>query len=429
MQVFKFGGASVKDSSSVKNVASILKNYAKAQTVVIVSAMGKTTNALEEVVNAYFHNKYEVQNKLNVVKNYHQQLLSELFPDSKHAVYNEIHNLFVTVEWELEEEPSNSYDHHYDQIVSLGELISTKIIHHYLLEEGIINAWLDARDVIKTDDTYREGIVDWQQTEKSISEKLNGFSTNLILTQGFIGCTSENYTTTLGREGSDYTAAIFAYCGNAKNVTIWKDVPGVLNADPKWFDNTVLIDQMSYLDAIELSYYGATVIHPKTIKPLQNKHIPLFVKSFLKPEAPGTVINENNNALKTPCFIFKVNQILLSISPKDFSFIAEKNLSDIFGLFSKHHIKINTMHNSAISFSVCIDTNREKTEAIVKELQKEFRVLYNENVELVTIRYYDQATIDRVTIDKKVLVEVKSRYTAQLVLKNVESGVFDFLNH
>lgn len=425
MKVFKFGGASVKDAEAVKNVATILKQYPDQNIVVVLSAMGKTTNALERLTNAYFfsgENKTsETENTaaaLEEIKKYHFGIIEQLFPDKGHPIYNEINNAFVELDWAIEEPPSHSYDHEYDQIVSIGEIVSSKIVNAYLNQAGIKSKWQDVRDFIQTDNTYREGNVDWELTQR-LSQTLTT-SEGIIVTQGFIGGTSENFTTTLGREGSDYTAAIIAFTTNAECVTIWKDVPGVLNADPKWFAETKKIEQLSYHDAIELAYYGATVIHPKTIKPLQNKKIPLYVKSFLKPEEAGTIINEDQSPLPLPCFIFKVNQVLISISPKDFSFIVEENFSAIYKLFAEKQVKINMMQNSAISFSVCIDNDAQKLPDLIKTLQKDYRVLYNENLELITIRYYDQATIDRVTIDKKVLLEVKSRYTVQLVAQNCD---------
>jgi aspartate kinase len=282
---------------------------------------------------------------------------------------------------------------------------------------------MDVRGLIQTDNTYREGKVDWELTQKLVDKELkpliSGTQKNIVVTQGFLGGTSENFTTTLGREGSDYTAAILAYTTDSESVTIWKDVPGVLNADPKWFDETQKLDQISYQDAIELAYYGATVIHPKTIKPLQNKKIPLIVKSFVNPSEKGTIINDVQSPLPVPCFIFKINQVLLSISPKDFSFIMEQNLSEMFNLFAERQVKVNVMQNSAISFSISIDNDERKVPDLIKTLQQDYKVLYNEGLELITIRYYDQATIDRVTVGKKILLEVKSRYTVQLVVKNV----------
>jgi len=429
MKVFKFGGASVKDAGAVKNVATILKRYSNENIIVVVSAMGKTTNALERLTDtAFYHSENNEETKgdavaiLDEIKKYHFDIIDQLFPDKNHFIYNEINNSFVELDWAIEDKPTHTYNHEYDQMVSIGEIISTKIVAAYLNEAGITCKWQDARDFIQTDNTYREGNVDWELTQQLVNKYLSPPLTTegtIVITQGFIGGTSENFTTTLGREGSDYTAAIIAYTTNAESVTIWKDVPGVLNADPKWFDDTKKLDQISYQDAIELAYYGATVIHPKTIKPLQNKKIPLYVKSFLNPEETGTIINEAQSPLPLPCFIFKVNQVLLSISPKDFSFIVEENFSAIFKLFAEKQVKINMMQNSAISFSICIDNDLHKLPDLIKTLQKEYRVLYNENLELITLRYYDQATIDRVTKNKKVLLEVKSRYTVQLVAQNI----------
>lgn len=422
MKVFKFGGASVKDAYGVKNVAAILKQYPNENIVVVVSAMGKVTNALERLADAYFFasdsktdRKADAIAVLNEIKKYHFDIIEQLFPDTLHPIYNEINNAFVELDWAIEEEPTHSYDHEYDQIVSIGEIVSSKIVNAYLNEAGVKSKWLDVRDLIQTDNTFREGKVDWELTQKLVNNNLS--REGVIITQGFIGGTSENFTTTLGREGSDYTAAIIAYTSNAESVIIWKDVAGVLNADPKWFDETTKIDQLSYQDAIELAYYGATVIHPKTIKPLQNKKIPLYVRSFLNPEAPGTVINEKQSALPVPCFIFKMDQVLISISPKDFSFIVEENLSAIFKVFAEKQVKINMMQNSAISFSVSVDNDLRKLPGLINALQNDYRVLYNEKLELITIRYYDQSTIDRVTLKKQILLEVKSRYTVQMVVK------------
>jgi aspartate kinase len=423
MKIFKFGGASVKDANAVKNVARILSANGgpMGNVIVVVSAMGKVTNALERLTDAIFFKQEDATAVLNEIKKYHFDIIQQLFSDQGHPIYNEISNTFVELDWAIDDEPTENYNYEYDKIVSLGEIISTKIVNAYLIEASVNSKWLDVRDVIQTDNTYREGKVDWDLTQELVNRNLLPFlenNNNLVLvTQGFIGGTSENFTTTLGREGSDYSAAILAFTTNAESVTIWKDVPGVLNADPKWFDETKKLEQISYQDAIELAYYGATVIHPKTIKPLQNKKIPLYVKSFLNPEEIGTVINDVQTPLPIPSFIFKVNQVLISISPKDFSFIAEDNFSDIFNLFSERQVKVNVMQNSAISFSVSVDNDKRKLPELIKTLQKQYRVLYNDNLELITIRYYDQATIDRVTIDKKILLEVKSRYTVQLVVK------------
>lgn len=420
MKVFKFGGASVKDANAVKNVARILGLFPEEELIVVISAMGKTTNALERLTDAFYYKKEDPKLLLKEVREFHFGIASALFPDKTNPFFTELHNTFAELEWEIDGDPEHSYDQEYDQIVSYGELLSTRIISAFLKESIPDLAWMDIRDIVRTDETWREGKVDWEITLRKTEERMLPLfhsGNRIVVTQGFLGCTAENFTTTLGREGSDYTAAILAWCAGAGEVIIWKDVPGVLNADPKWFDNTVLIPQLSYQDAIELSYYGATVIHPKTLKPLQNKNIPLFVRSFLEPENAGTLISGKVAPLPIPCFIFKVNQVLISISPKDFSFIVEENLRDIFDLFFRLGVHINTMQNSAISFSVCVGSDTGKLPGLIAELHRKYRVLYNENVELVTIRYYNQETLDRVSLGKQVLLEVKSRYTVQMVMK------------
>lgn len=420
MQVFKFGGASVKDAEGVKNVAEVLKQFPDSKICVVISAMGKTTNSLERLAKAYFYKAEDPEPLLEEIKTYHFDICKQFFESPSHPIYTELENTFVEIHWAIEDEPTQGFDFEYDQIVSMGEIISTKIVSAYLNDNGVKNKWMDVRSLIQTDNTYREGKVDFELTESLVSKELPPVfeSFDIIVTQGFIGGTSENFTTTLGREGSDYTASILAFCLNAENVTIWKDVPGVLNADPKWFARTKKIDELSYHDAIELTYYGATVIHPKTIKPLQNKNIPLYVKSFLEPKGEGTVIRDGEKRLNIPSYIFKVDQVLVSIQPKDFSFIAEDNLSDIFELFSKHGIKINLMQLSAISFSVCCDNHPEKIKALVEELQEQFKVLYNSGLELMTVRYYTQETIDTLTANKIILLEQRSRFTVQMVMKN-----------
>jgi aspartate kinase len=419
MEVYKFGGASVMNAGAVKNLASIIKNSGHQHLLIVVSAMGKMTNKLEELSNAYNYGQDNTHELLEEIKAYHYQIITELFPDHQHPVYNDVANTFVEIEWLLEDEASDAPDYIYDQIVSVGELISTKIVAAYLNAVGTAATWVDARNFIHTDNTYREGKVDWEKTEAEIQRNLLPLlEKGIAVTQGFIGNTSENFTTTLGREGSDYSAAIFTSCLDASALTIWKDVPGVLNADPKWFDQTERIPQLSYHDAIELTYYGATVIHPKTIKPLQNKNIPLYVRSFIQPKGEGTEINGQISKLPVPSFIFKVNQVLISIFPKDFSFIIEENLSDIFSLFHQHKIKVNTMLNSAISFSVSVDEDKEKISKLIADLSVRYKVKYNKKLELVTIRYYNQDTINRVTVNKDILLEVKSRHTCQIVMKD-----------
>lgn len=420
MKVFKFGGASVKDASAVRNVSEIIRKYTDEEIIVVVSAMGKTTNALEDVVNAYYYNKGNPFDLLEKVKNQHFQLMKELFANEKEQVFIDVNNFFVEIDWILEEKAERNYNFVYDQIVSIGELVSSRIISAGLAKAEIKNNWLDARNCVQTDNTYREGKVNWDLCTRLIKEYTAPFfkKQNIIVTQGFIGGTSENYTTTLGREGSDYTAAIFAHALDAEAVMIWKDVPGMLNADPKYFADAQMLESLSSHEAIELAYYGASVIHPKTIKPLENKNIPLYVKSFLNPDARGTIINRDlQTKPRVPSFIFKTNQELISISPKDFSFIGEDNLSLIFGLFAKAGVKINLMQNSAISFSVCVDNDNFKIPELLEELRKGFKVLYNENLELYTIRNYFQSTIDMLTEDKEILVEQRSRTTVQLVTR------------
>lgn len=423
MKVFKFGGASVKDAEAVKNVGQIVSQYKNEKLVVVISAMGKTTNALEKVTSAFVNKKDNALQLLEVVKNYHIKIIDELGFSIEHDVRGEIENSFIEIEWVIEEEPSRSYGFYYDQIVSQGELMSSKILSAYLNESKILNEWLDVRDVLQTDNTYREGKVNYDLTKKLIDTRFPEMMKrkNIIITQGFIASTSENFTTTLGREGSDYTAAILSYCLDAKEMVVWKDVAGVMSADPKLSDDAVKLEQLSYHDAIELTYYGATVIHPKTIKPLENKHIPLRVCSFLAPQDKGTSIgNFQHTKPQVPCFIHKFNQILFSISANDFSFIAEESLSIIFSIFAKEDIKINLMQNSALSFSVCIDNDPYKVPGVLEKLKKEFKVLYNEDLKLITVRHYYPSTIDQLTKGKTVLLEQRTRLTAQVVMRNEE---------
>lgn len=419
MQVYKFGGASIKNIEGIKNVAQIIQSFGAKNLLVVVSAMDKTTNKLEEIAFAHINGDDKKHQLLDDVKTFHFDIIGKLFTDVKNPVYNDVANTFVEIEWLLEEDAEDNPDYLYDQIVSIGELVSSKIIAAYLNQQGTFTIWQDARNYIQTDNNYREANVQWDKTTREIQKHLPDYlAQGVVLTQGFIGATSENFTATLGREGSDYTAAIFSAALDAEKMTIWKDVPGVLNADPKWFDETELIPQLSYRDAIELTYYGATVIHPKTIKPIQNKGIPLFVRSFIHPEEKGTEISSETTTFPVPSFIFKVNQVLLSISPKDFSFIIEENLSHIFAIFHENRVKVNTMLNSAISFSVSVDNDEQKIEKLIKDLSVEYKVKYNKDMELVTIRYYNQQTIDRVTVNKKVWLEVKSRNTCQMVMKD-----------
>jgi aspartate kinase len=420
MEVYKFGGASVCDAKSIKNMTELIIKSDADQLLVVVSAMGKMTNALEYLTQSFISNNGESFRILDDIKTFHFDVMHNLFSDAQHPVFNDVANVFVEIEWLLEEEAIDAPDYIYDQIVSIGEVVSTKIIAAYLQSTGKNVSWADARNYIKTDNSYREALVDWEKTDLEIQRHLVPLlEKSVVITQGFIGGTSENFTTTLGREGSDYSAAIFSACLNATALTIWKDVPGVLNADPKWFEKTEMIPQLSYHDAIELAYYGATIIHPKTIKPLQNKNIPLYVRSFVNCDQVGTVINALHTEKPVPSFIFKMNQVLISIFPKDYSFIIEESLSDIFNVFHKHKVKVNTMLNSALSFSVSVDQDELKIQNLITELKEKYHVKYNTGLELVTIRYYNQETISRVVANKQLLLEVKSRNTCQILMKSL----------
>lgn len=422
MKVFKFGGASVQNPEAVKNVVNILHLFEGEKLVVVISAMGKTTNALEVIVELLCQRKHdEFLMQVDRLHHFHKDILIELFPERTHKIYSEIESIFDEILEKYDEQIPDNYNFEYDQIVSLGEVISTKIVNAYVQEKGLKSVWTDARKLIRTNNTYREAEVDWKRTNELIQTHfLPSFkNSDIQITQGFVGQTAEGMTTTLGREGSDFTAGIFAYCIDAENVTIWKDVPGMLNADPKYFDNTVKLDQISFHEAIELSYYGASVIHPKTVKPLQNKNIPLFVKSFVDPKAAGTEIQQSTeNDHLVPSFIFKINQTLFSFTTRDFSFIVESHLSDIFNKLSSIGAKINLMQNSALSFSILVDQAKVNSSQVIELFKDEYEVKFNEGLELVTIRHYDQATIDRVTIQKEILLQQKTRQTARIVMKN-----------
>ncbi len=419
IKIFKFGGASIKDADSIRNMAAILKGYTGQKIILVVSALGKTTNALEKIVNAYVQKNGEARRLLMQLKQQHLDLVKQLIDDASNPIFNQIENTFVEIDWILDDEPWEQYDYIYDQIVSIGELASTRIVAAYLNHLNIKTEWLDVRSILLTDNTYREGKVNWEITEKNINEQLPAKLNNrFVLTQGFIGGTKENVTTTLGREGSDYTAAIFAYSLNAESVTIWKDVPGVLNADPRYFKDVKKIDALTYHEAIEMTYFGATVIHPKTIKPLQNKKIPLYVRSFIDSTKEGTkIIDTIDNPSYPPILVLKKDQLLVSLSATDFSFIAEENLSLIFNLLAKHRVKVNMMQNAAISFSLCTDDPKERTESFIKEMKDHFTVLTNSGLDLLTIRHYTDEVVDKFTKGKEVLLEQKTRHTVQLVLR------------
>ena len=416
MRIFKFGGASVKDAEGIRNVHNVLQTVGFEDVLLVVSAMGKTTNALEIVIKNYFEKSQELQSSIQEVKKYHNQILLDLFEDEKNAAFTEVNSLFSGLDHFLNQNKSPNYNFVYDQVVSYGELISTTIISHYMSFMGIKTQWLDVRNFIKTDNTYRDANVDWDLTQKNISKNVKKKILNV--TQGFLGSDENNFTTTLGREGSDYTAAIFAYCLNAENVTIWKDVPGVMNADPRYFENASLLNQISYREAIELAFYGATVIHPKTLQPLQKKEIPLFVKSFINPTLPGTSVSKGADLEPhLPCFIVKKNQLLLSLSSIDFSFIMEENISEIFGLLHDYKMKVSLIQNSAISFSVCIDDKFGNFNELKTILSKKFQIAYNENVSLYTIRHFDEKAAQMVEQNKDVLLKQVSRETMQIITK------------
>lgn len=414
MQVFKFGGASVKDADGVKNMAQVLRVVGCRNTLIVVSAMGKITNAIETVIHNYFNNKPELQSTLQDVIKYHNGILLELFENDRHPVFKKVASLFDELKDFFDRNKSPDYNFVYDQTIGFGELVSTAIVSAYLNETGIANQWVDAREHIKTDSYYRRANVNWELTQQQVASQID--KDKLNITQGFIGSDANNFMTTLGREGSDYTAAIFAYCLNAQSVTIWKDVPGVLNADPRYFENAQLLHQISYSEAIELAFYGASVIHPKTLQPLQAKEIPLYVKSFLDPKSPGTIVGRGKNIEpNVPCFIVKKNQVLLQLSSLDFSYIVEENISEIFGLLHLYKMKVDVIQNSAISFSVCFDDLYHNLESLLQHLKAKFKVVCHNNVSLYTIRHYNDAAIQSLEKGKTVYLKQLTPETVQVV--------------
>ncbi|WP_422858567.1 aspartate kinase [Flagellimonas sp. S174] len=416
MRIFKFGGASVKDADGVRNVVRVLQEVGFEDTLVVISAMGKTTNAMESLVAAYFDDKRRISIVLQEIKDYHYGIISELFEDEDHPVHEKINILFEEVKGFLAWNKSPKYAFVYDQVVGYGELMSTSIVSAYLNQEGLTNTWHDVRELIKTNNSYRDAQVNWERTESEVKSRVD--MSKLNITQGFLGSDDNNFTTTLGREGSDYTAAILAYCLNANSVTIWKDVPGVLNADPRSFEETQLLDEISYREAIELAFYGASVIHPKTLQPLQRKEIPLHVKSFVNPLGNGTKVSTGKGiSPDIPCFIVKKNQVLLKLSTLDFSFIVEESISEIFKLFHDHKLKVDLIQNSAISFSVCLDNKFGGLQTILEELGQKFKVICHEDVSLYTIRHFNDNAVKSLQNGKSVLVEQRGKETVQLVVK------------
>jgi aspartate kinase len=414
MKVFKFGGTSVKDAESIKNVASIIKNEGANDTLVVISAMGKMTNSFEDVVDAYYNKTENLPNKLNFIEDYHRNIMSSLF-DKEDAIYKDVAILFGELGWFLARNTSQRYNYVYDQIICFGELLSTKIVSAYLFKIGIENSWFDVRNCIKTDSNYRDAKVDWQLTEAIIAKKVD--TTKINITQGFIAANDTENTTTLGREGSDYTAGIFAYCLNAESVTIWKDVDGVLNADPRVFTETTLLAQISYEEAIEMAFYGASVIHPKTLQPLERKEIPLLVRSFLNPKETGTKVSKGSKLVPyIPCFIVKKNQVLVSISALDFSFMVENNISYIFQKLHDYQLKVNLIQNSAISFSVCIDAKFNKFDDFYNELKTQFKMDVQKRVDLYTVRHFDDKALADMEAKGNSLLTQINKETLQIVV-------------
>tara|TARA_B100001093_G_scaffold519295_1_gene607602 strand:- start:14933 stop:16222 length:1290 start_codon:yes stop_codon:yes gene_type:complete len=426
MRIFKFGGASVKDATSVQNLVKVLRHQGVENTTLVVSAMGKTTNAMEEVVSSYLKAKTSKQPTQEVVtkalapsRAFHQQVVKELFNGESSDVMVKVNLLLEEISGFLAWNKSLNKSFVYDQVVGYGELLSTIIISAYLTKEKIDNQWIDVRELIKTDQNYRDAKVNWRLTEQQIQQHIGQKQNTLFITQGFLGSDQHNFTTTLGREGSDYTAAILAYALNADAVSIWKDVPGVLNADPRYFEQTELLNQISYREAIELAFYGATVIHPKTLQPLQRKSIPLIVRSFSDLENPGTKVSHGLTLEPmTPCYILKRNQVLLQLATQDFSFMVEEHFSALFQLFAKHRLKVDLIQNSAISFSVCLDNRFEGFQQLLPDLEQEFKVQYQKDVLLYTIRHANEDSTKTVLQkNDKVLVEQRNGETLQLVVK------------
>lgn len=420
MQVYKFGGASIATPERMTALLPIIEN-ASWPLLVVVSALGKTTNALELVADAAFKNDIELAtSRIATLEATHYEYAAQLLNGAElEQLKQEMSVLFTEMQWACDGAAHFSYDYVYDQIVSLGELLSTNIFSHYLNRQGLQNTWIDVRDVVRTNNTYRDAQVDEAFTQKQVTEKILPVleQTGIVVTQGFVGSTDENHSTTLGREGSDYSAALIGSMLHAKGVSIWKDVEGLLNADPRLFDDTVKIPEISFYEVIEMAYYGAQVIHPKTIKPLHNKGIPLYVKCFLDRSLAGTVIKSEVKAAYPPIIVLKRDQALLQVISNDYSFVTEDVLSDIYEIFAKHKVKINIMQNAAISLVASVDNRADKIGPLIEDLKVNYTVRKNEGAELLTIRHYDQATLDKLTKGRKVLLQQKTRRTAQFILK------------
>ncbi len=415
MKVYKFGGASVKTPQALENVYNIVKD--EKNLVIVVSAIDKTTNHFERLVDFYFKGDNQKFVEFDSIKKFHFDYVREAFGNGTEAIYKTLERLFDEIYIRIDGIPTDDYDFEYDSIVSYGELLSTSIFSEYLRHKGKQNRWVDIRRYLVTDSNFRDAKIEWELSENRVRQVFGDTNHDVFVTQGFIGNDISHHTTTLGREGSDYSASSIAHIIDAESVTIWKDVPGIMNADPAWCDFAQKLDEISFHEAIELAFYGAKVIHPKTIKPIENKNIPLYVKSFKDPSAEGTVIKKLDYALNlVPVYILKQNQVLISISPKDFSFIVEENMSNIFGLFAKYKVKVNVMQNSAIDFSASIDANNRNFDALIADLQKEYFVKYNDNLQLITIRYYNDDAISRMISGHNVYMTQKSRKTARFVI-------------
>ena len=415
MKVFKFGGASVSSAEAVRNSINILRMY-PGNKVLVISAMGKTTNALETVARRYYNQDPEVWTSFQEVKAYHDEIITELWGEPTELP--EVEKMFTLISNRLKAERSLNFDYEYDQLVAFGELLSTQIISLYLNKTGLKNKWVDIRTCLKTDDQFREANINWELSARMARRVFTFESEDLYITQGFIGGTLTNQTTTFGREGSDYTAAILANLLDAEEVSIWKNVPGILNADPDFFADTQKLDELSYKEAIELSYSGARVIHPKTIKPLQNKNIPLFVKSFLEPEKEGTIIHALEHPLElVPVIIVKKNMALITLTPNDFSFISINSVADVFSLFAKFRIKVGLLQQSALDLSLAFDEPEQGIDKLIDQLQQKFELKYNTGLDLVTIRYYTPEVVNQISADRQVYVEQKSRRTARMLLR------------
>jgi aspartate kinase len=422
VKVFKFGGASLKNPENIKNVASILQKYAAEKLVIIVSAMGKTTNALEDVVKYYFQDRPKAFDIIHKLHNDHKAIMDVLF-DKTDEVYASVNDTFVEVEWILEDEPHDKYDYVYDQIVSVGELVSSKIVAAYLNKMGLKTQWLDARDVLKSDETWRECVIDWTQTLENAKNILKPMveKGGFIMTQGFICSTKDNNTTTLGREGSDYSAAIFSHCLDAQGMYIWKDVSGVLSGDPRIFKDVVKLDKISYAEAIEMTYYGATVVHPRTIQPLMTKNIPLHVRSFIDHEAVGTVISVDTEGVKfPPLYMAELNQIFLKVSNKDFTFLVESHIRDLFDIFAKYHIFVNLLQNSGGFFFVSITHAPDRERELMRDIHEKFKVEEIHNLDLFTIRHPTPSVIEAFIKGKQVIFERTIPDTYQVILVKSE---------